>query len=144
VTALGFQWVRPPTQMARRIEDYGDRVLVAVQAAAAYVGEQMQNQARANAPWTDRTGNARSGLFYAVDGLGLNPLMGRIQSVDMSLATDTVSVSGDKDHLVLLLGHTVFYGKWLEVSNGAKYAIVMSTVEANLGALERALHRLLK
>jgi hypothetical protein len=70
--------------------------------------------------------------------------MGRIQSVDMSLATDTVSVSGDKDHLVLLLGHTVFYGKWLEVSNGAKYAIVMSTVEANLGALERALHRLLK
>ena len=144
MTALGFQWVRPPTQMARRIEDYGDRVLVAVQAAAAYVGEQMQNQARANAPWTDRTGNARSGLFYAVDGLGLNPLMGRIQSVDMSLATDTVSVSGDKDHLVLLLGHTVFYGKWLEVSNGAKYAIVMSTVEANLGALERALHRLLK
>ena len=144
MTALDFQWVRPPTQMARRIEDYGDRVLVAVQAVAAYVGEQMQNQARANAPWQDRTGNARSGLLYAVDGLGLNPIMGRIQSVDMSLATDTVSVSGDKDHLVLLLGHTVFYGKWLEVSNGGRYAIVMSTVEANLGALERALHRLLK
>lgn len=144
MTALDFQWVRPPTQMARRIEDYGDRVLVAVQAVAAYVGEQMQNQARANAPWQDRTGNARSGLLYAVDGLGLNPIMGRIQSVDMSLATDTVSVSGDRDHLVLLLGHTVFYGKWLEVSNGGRYAIVMSTVEANLGVLERALHRLLK
>jgi hypothetical protein len=35
------------------------------------------------------------------------------------------------------LAHTVFYGKYLELSNGGKYAIVMSTLEGNLPKLER-------
>lgn len=141
---LGFKWVRTPTQLGRRIVNYGDKVLVAVQAVAAYVGEQMQNQARANAPWQDRTGNARSGLFYAVDGFGLNPIVGQLGNITIEDTGATVSVSGDRDHLVIALGHTMYYGRYLELSNGGRYAVVMSTVEANLGSLERMLHNLLK
>jgi len=144
VKGLGFKWVRTPTQLGRRIVNYGDKVLVAVQAVAAYVGEQMQNQARANAPWQDRTGNARSGLFYAVDGFGLNPIVGQLGNITIEDTGATVSVSGDRDHLVIALGHTMYYGRYLELSNGGRYAVVMSTVEANLGSLERMLHNLLK
>jgi len=42
------------------------------------------------------------------------------------------------------LGHTVFYGKYLETSNGGRYAVVMSTIERNLPKLERMLQDALK
>lgn len=141
---MGFRWVTPPRHLAREIDRYGQRVLVAVHAIAAYVGQQMQDQARANAPWQDRTGNARSGLFFAVDGFGLNPVVGRVSGSAPGQNTDMVSVSGDKDRLVIALGHTVYYGKFLELSNGGRYAIVMSTIEANIGRLEHMLRNLLR
>jgi hypothetical protein len=43
---------------------------------------------------------------------------------------------------VIALGHTVYYGKYLETS--PKYAVVMSTIEANLPILERMLKNLLR
>jgi hypothetical protein len=45
--------------------------------------------------------------------------------------------SGDKDTLIITLGHTMFYGRWLELSKGGQYAIIMSTIESNLPALDR-------
>lgn len=60
--------------------------------------------ARANAPWTDQTGDARSGL----------------QS----------GVTLDNESLEIELYHTVEYGIWLEVRWGGKYAIIIPTVEA--------------
>jgi hypothetical protein len=141
---MHFKWVKSPRHLAREIDRYGTRILVAVHAVAVYVGQQMQDQARGGAPWTDRTGNARSGLFFAVDGFGLNPVVGQVSSGPQSQATDTASVSGDKDRLVIVLSHTVYYGKYLELSNGGKYAVVMSTVERNVGVLERMLRDLLK
>jgi hypothetical protein len=42
------------------------------------------------------------------------------------------------------LGHTVFYGKYLELSNGGTHAVVMSTIEENLPMLERMLQDTLK
>ena len=141
---MHFKWVRPPRHLAREIDRYGEKILVAVQAVAAYVGQQMQDQARGGAPWQDRTGNARSGLFFAVDGFGLAPIVGQVSSGAQSQNTDTATVSGDKDRLVIALGHTVYYGKYLELRNGQRYAVVMSTIESGLGTLERMLHSLLK
>lgn len=59
----GIRWATPPSELATAVERYGDRVLQAVAAVAQYAATQMQNQAKADAPWTDRTGNARTGIF---------------------------------------------------------------------------------
>lgn len=144
MTELSFQWVSPPRKLARAVLEYEKKALVAIQAVAAYVGQRMQDSARANAPWEDRTGNGRSGLFYAVDGFGLDPVVGAVPSGSQAQMTDTATVSGTKDRLIVALGHTVYYGKFLEICNGGRYAIVMSTMEAHLGGLERMIRELFK
>lgn len=59
--------------------------------------------ARANAPWEDRTGDARAGL--------------------------NVSVDSDGDSIVMQLFHTVDYGLWLEVIQSGRFAIIMPTLQ---------------
>lgn len=141
---LTFRWVKPPSHISRRIEEEfgeGGRLFVALHAIAAHWGASVQNAARAGAKWEDRTGNARSGLFFAVDGFGLEPILGAV-SADRSLNTDSATISGSADRLVIALGHTVFYGKFLELN--ARYGIVMSTLESSLGRLESMLRMVLR
>lgn len=133
----GFEWVVSPKVIADGLEKYGERALVALQAVANYWGQSIQDESRENARWEDRTGNARGGLFFAVDGFGLSPLMGEVVPEAKSQMSDIAVEHGDKDTLIITLAHTVFYGKFLELSNGGKYAIIMSTLEKNLGNLER-------
>jgi gentisate 1,2-dioxygenase len=118
----GVVWVEPPEKLAQAIEDYGERVVAAVQAVAEFVGGEMQNQARVNAPWTDRTGNARSGLFS-------------VAARETAKALVTIYLSH---------GHTVDYGKFLELAHGQRYAIVMPTIQANLPLLKRMLDDLFR
>lgn len=105
-----IRWVSPPDELARAIEQYGDRVLVAVTAVAGRLATVMQNDARANAPWTDRTGNARTGLF------------------------GTAERDAARKLVVIYLSHgaDIDYGKWLELAHGGKYAVIMPTIEAHL------------
>lgn len=133
----GFQWVVSPQVLIKGIEDYGEKALIAIQAVANYWGQLVQNQARENAAWEDRTGNARGGLFFAVDGFGLSPLIGEVAPEATSEMSDVTIESGDKDTLIITLGHTVFYGKFLELSNGGMYAIIMTTIEGNLSTLDQ-------
>lgn len=119
--ASGFVWITPPSVIARNIELYGERVLTAVKAIADYIALKMQDEARVNAPWTDRTGNARSGLFAVAE-----------------------SVSREIVEIYLSHGHTIEYGKWLELANGGRYAIVMPTLEANLPVIEQMLDELFR
>jgi hypothetical protein len=133
----GFEWVVSPKVLAKGLEDYGKKALIAIQAIANYWGQSIQDEARQNANWEDRTGNARGGLFFAVDGFGLEPIVGTVTPEATSEMSDVVVESGDANTLVITLAHTVFYGKFLELSNGGRYAIIMSTIEANLGSLER-------
>ena len=138
--ASGFKWVVAPSdELIPNIEKYGQKVLAAVQAVATYWGQSIQDQARLGAVWEDRTGNARGGLFFAVDGFGLAPLTGEVTPEAKREMSDTTVESGDADTLIITLGHTVFYGKFLELSNGGRYGIVMSTIEKNLGELEALL-----
>lgn len=141
---MSFEWKVSPKVIADGLEKYGQRALVAIQAVANYWGQSIQDQARENAPWEDRTGNARGGLFFAVDGFGLEPLTGGVTPEARSEMSDVAVESGDKDTLIITLAHTVFYGKFLELSNGGRYAIIMSTIEANLGSLERQVQELFR
>jgi hypothetical protein len=115
-----IRWVRPPDQLAKAIEQYGDRVLVAVTAVAGRIATLMQNDARANAPWTDRTGNARTGLFGTAE-----------RDVARSLVTIYLSHGADLD-----------YGIWLELANAGRYAVIERTIEAHLPELRAELEAL--
>jgi len=65
--------------------------------------DKLVTYARNNAPWEDRTGDARAGLVADV-------------------------VADDKE-MTLTLKHTVDYGVWLEIRWGGRYAIIIPTVE---------------
>lgn len=138
---LKFRWVKRPRKLVENLEEVSEKLLVAISAVAAHWGLSVQNAARGGAKWEDRTGNARSGLFFAVDGFGQPTITGVVRA-DQALKTDTATVSGSKERLVITLGHTVFYGKFLELNS--RYAIVMSTLESNLGRLESMMRGLLK
>lgn len=73
--------------------------------------------ARQNARWTDRTGNARNGLFARVN----RSSMGKYE---------------------LVLGHSVPYGLWLEVRWSGRYAIIKPTLDATGRELMTTMGRL--
>lgn len=119
----GIVWIKPPAGLQTAIAQYGKRAIVAVRAVADYIAQKIQDDARRNAPWHDRTGNARSGLFAVTDAEGA--------------ASDIVAI-------YLSHGHTVVYGKFLELSRAGKYAVILPTIERNLPELQRMLDSLFR
>lgn len=79
------------------------RVDAAVDIVFDYFEAQASSYARENAPWVDRTGNARNGLAAK------------------HVATPMV------EH-VLVIYHTMPYGIWLEVRWSGRYAIIGPTM----------------
>lgn len=67
------------------------------------VAEEVELYAKENAPWEDRTGDARDGL--------------------------TAEAITEGSTMVIVLYHTVDYGIWLEVRNSGEYAIILPTLE---------------
>ena len=138
-------WIEPPDGLAKALEEYGRMALAAVHATAAYVGQKMQNEARSgkSARWEDRTENARGGIFFAVDGFGLETLVGEVKPGDPASferdREDGGKDSGSDTELILILGHTMYYGRFLELANAGKWASVLPTVEANLPVLKKML-----
>lgn len=76
-----------------------------------------ESSMRSNARWTDRTGNARNGL--------------RAEHV----ARPT------EDALVLF--HTMPYGVWLEIRWSGRYAIIVTTMQQQVGEIAVTLGQLL-
>lgn len=113
----GIRWSTPPSALADAIDRYGDRVLQAVAAIAQYVATEMQNDAKANASWTDRTGNARTGLFGTSEA-------------DFAQKVVTIYLSH---------GAVIDYGRWLELANSGRYAIIMRTMQAHYEPLMQML-----
>ena len=114
--SAGIRWRMTPNELASAVEQYGDRVLRAVAAVAQYTATAMQNDAKANAAWTDRTGNARTGIFGTSEA---------------DFAANVVTI-------YLSHGATIDYGVFLELGNGSgggpgsgKYAIIMKTMQAH-------------
>ena len=86
-------------------EEYERRVKRVVLGQFKRAETEATTYAKQNAPWTDRTGNARSGLF----------------------AKARVLDQGNTFELVV--AHTVHYGIWLEIRFSGKYAIIQPTVD---------------
>jgi hypothetical protein len=112
---MQFKWTKAPSaELIPNLKKYQERAIAAVAATGEYWGAGCQNAMRQSAPWEDRTGNARGGLFSVTDREG---------------ATRTV----------VYLGHTVYYGVFLELAHGKRYAVIMPTMERKLPELERML-----
>lgn len=77
-----------------------DRVLTAT---IAYHATQAGAYARKNAPWTDRTSNARNAL--------------------------SASAERDRPHYRVIVSHGMPYGVWLEVRFSGRYAIIGPTID---------------
>ncbi|MCA9874535.1 MAG: hypothetical protein H6659_18665 [Ardenticatenaceae bacterium] len=118
---MQVRWVRPPSELAKAVEKYGDRVFVAILAVAQHIATQAQNDMRRNASWTDRTGNARNGLFSTANRAA-------------------------RDVVVLYLSHgtAIWYGVFLETRYAGKYAIIIPTMQRILPQLEKMLKDLFK
>lgn len=101
----GFQWTVPPSEeLGRGLRAYAAVLEASMLALMEVRGTEAQNWMRQNAPWTDRTGNARQGLHVDVD----HPSKGIIRMV---------------------LAHGVGYGIWLELANQGNYAIVNPAID---------------
>lgn len=72
----------------------------------------VEQDAKANAPWADRTGAARAGLY-----------------------ADVYEEGGE---IVLELGHSVDYGQWLELIQDGQYAIILPTLEKMASSVMQA------
>lgn len=83
---------------------FGPAVLKAIDALMTTQAPRVQSYARSTAPWTDRTGNARNGLF--------------------------ARSGGSSGHKFIELYHTVPYGIYLETRWGGRYQVIVPTVTA--------------
>jgi len=104
--------------MAERGEAHGRRLIAAVYALASEWASRLAAEMRSTAPWTDRTGNARRGLF------------GRVVRIAAGA--------------VLILGHSVSYGIYLERRWAGRYAIVTPTLQRNYAAIMASLQQLVR
>lgn len=105
--------------VSRNMGIYGERVIEVARATAAYFAPQIEAAAKTDAPWTDRTGNARQGLT--------------------GLAQDISETA-----VAIYLYHKMDYGKWLEVRWSGRYAVILPTLERFYEPIMRHLQAVLK
>lgn len=103
-----FEWDRggsPELTIKPNLKTIDKKIMLYT--AAIFRREELIAQAymKQNAPWTDRTGNARSGLK----------------------ATSQSDVAQGKFRLILY--HSVPYGIWLEIKNQGRYRIIQPSVK---------------
>ena len=89
--------------MEAKTNQFGPRMKRAMVVAANRISVEAEAYMKQNAPWTDRTGNARSGLKSEVEV--------------------------KTNHVTVYLYHTMPYGPWLEIRWSGKYQIINPTIE---------------
>lgn len=98
--ASGFKF---DTSKFRNLDHLNDRLDRAIQGVCRFWDGPVETAMKVDAPWTDRTTNARNGLKAQHVALG-------------------------KGKHAIICTHSVEYGVFLEVSNNAKYATIMPTI----------------
>lgn len=109
------------SQIESSLERMSTRADAAVKVFAEQGATTLQSHAKTNAPWTDRTGNARTRL--------------------------NAYVSAMANGYRITLAHGVEYGIWLELAHEKKYAIIDKTINyvgtfEIMPAFERFLERI--
>ena len=105
--------------LRRNLAQYGAHVNKTITLTTEFAAGEGLTTMKTQAPWTDRTTNARSGLWTKDFHTGSGPI-------------------GFTKHTVVF-GHAMDYGIWLEVANSGKYQIIMPTVVATGQAIMKSL-----
>ncbi len=101
---MAFVWDVPPDLAFNQLTDRYARAIFQSGRRVAYEqAEEMEQYAKDNARWTDRTGDARERLHATVEETG-------------PIGT-------------IVLAHGVDYGIWLEIANGGRYSIIPETID---------------
>ncbi len=109
------------TDMTNKLASMENKVDVAIRVFAEQGAQKLENEAKNNARWTDRTGNARGRLN------------GRVEK--------------RADGYRLVLSHGVDYGIWLELAHEKRFSIIPETINyvgtfEIMPAFERFMERL--
>lgn len=115
---MSFRWKVPPSHIVKGLNNYERRIHVALLALCADNAQRMQDDAKQNAPWQDRTRAARGGLTGSSDREGR--------------------------YYLIVLSHTVFYGKFLELRWGGRWSIILKVINRHIGPVRAQLAALLK
>lgn len=87
------------------MREWERRTRAALFALGQHYGSKMQSEAQQEAPWKDRTGDARKGLFG--------------------------EAMEDEDKLRVRISHSMEYGVYLELAHSQKYAILEPVAKRN-------------
>lgn len=98
-----LQWQRGARDMGRKIATGPQQLHRAAVVITHRMAPEVENHMKLNAPWTDRTGNARNGL--------------------------AARPYEEAESVGIVLYHQVSYGIFLEVSNAGRYAIINPTID---------------
>lgn len=90
-------------ELKANIGELNDRIDGALKAVSDYTAVEGTGYMKENAPWTDRTTNARNGLHAVAD-------------------------SPEKGKYEIVFAGTVYYQIYLELANSGRYAIIMPAV----------------
>lgn len=110
-------WTRSPEELADEVDNLGRLLQTEVGQRLARVQTSAQADMREKAAWNNISGNARRGLRV-------------------------VAVPGP-DFWEMFFIHSVEYGKFLELANGGKYAIVWPTLTQTVPKVRSALKGLI-
>ena len=109
-----IDWGGTDTQMKRRMDAYGVAVEQTLFQLGQFFAAKMEAHAKRHAPWTDRSSNARQGLF------------------------GVVTKEGDKVVLILSHGNVIEYGVFLELANQGNFAIIGPTLQQHYSEIMEA------
>lgn len=98
-------WRKSPAQLAQDVEKYGKDRRKAIKEAGDQIASEAEAYMKANAPWTDQTGQARANLKATAEQTAV-------------------------DEVQIVLTHGVSYGIHLEFGRAGRYAIIGPTMQA--------------
>lgn len=96
----GIRW--DDGELVANLQNLDKKVDKFLTASVAYHATRAQAYARQNAPWRDRTANARTGLFARAER--------------------------DRPKYRIIIAHSVPYGIWLETRWSGRYRIIQPTI----------------
>lgn len=96
-------------EVIKKLAGWEERQRAAAVALAGMWAGKLESEAKSQAGWVDRTGNARNGIF------------GSTQVVD--------------GEIKIRVSHTMEYGVFLELANEGKHAILQPTIDGLTAAI---------